>query len=46
MKVATLSRTGRDLKLCKVFRNPEESRAGGVWWGGNPHHGRGEQAKY
>lgn len=26
MKVSSLPETGRDLKLCRVFRNPEESR--------------------
>lgn len=26
MKVSSLSETGRDLKLRRVFRNPEESR--------------------
>lgn len=26
MKVSSLSETGRGLKLCRVFRNPEKSR--------------------
>lgn len=43
MKVSGLSVTGRDLKLWRVFRNPEESRCVG-----NPHWDKQDkqQAKY
>lgn len=41
--MCSLSETERDVKLCRVFRNPEESRGGGCV--GNPHQDK-QQAKY